>query len=153
MTDVTSLVTTPDGNVSLVASKTRKRFWKITGRGEPEEHSLQRAETFLAISPNEQFALTNKGSVFHFETMTRLFSVGPLLSMYFPNDSETVVTKNFGEIRILPLPDVSLEQINQKDAQLHNFRVCYQSLEVVPMVPFPEDVSPWADPKLCVRDQ
>ena len=63
----------------------------------------------------------------------------------------SMIVNHKNSFRILPLPDVSIYLINQQNLEMHNLRVCYRSLEVVAVVPFPVDDSPWADPALCLN--
>ena len=116
-----------------------------------EEYSLENTQIFVAISPDKRFVMTNSGTLYILYTMTPVLSIGEFNTMLFSEDSKTMIVTYQNRMRVLPIPDVSLDFINQKDAQLHNLRVCYQSLDIIPVVPFPIDLSPWADPKLCAR--
>ena len=153
VTDVTHLLTTDDGSISLVESKTRKRFWKINSQHEIEEFSLHKAETFTTISPDKRFVITKSGMLYHFETMTPLLSIGEYQLMRFSKDSKKMIVSNNNRLRVLPLPDLSSSYGGQKDSSLHNLRVCYRSLDIVSVVPFPKDDSPWAAQELCTKDK
>lgn len=153
VSDVTDLITTPDGAISLVTSKTKKKIWKLDADHKVEEYSFDNAQIFVAISPDKRFVMTNGGALYILDTMTPVLSIGAFEKMMFSEDSKSMIVAYQNRIRVLPIPDVSLDFINQKDIQLHNLRVCYQSLDIVPVTPFPMDRSPWAEPKLCARGQ
>lgn len=153
VTDVTHLLTTDDGSISLVESKTRKRFWKINAQYEIEEFNMHKAETFTTISPDKRFVITKSGQLYHFETMTPLLSIGEYKLMRFSNDSKRMIVSKGNQLRVLPLPDLSSFYRSQKDSSLHNLRVCNRSLDVVSVVPFPKDDSPWAAQELCTKDK
>ena len=152
VTDVTHLLTTDDGSISLIESKTRKKFWKLNAQHELEEYNLHQAETFTTISPDNQFVMTKNGQLYHFETMTQLLSIGENGLRMFSDDSKKIVVTHKNRMRVLPLPDLTSFYQTQKSSALHNLRVCYHSLDVVPVIPFPKDSSPWAAQELCTKD-
>jgi|GEM_PF-533248 len=151
VSDVNHVLSTQDGMTTLVTSKTKKRFWKINAQQKMDAYSLENAETFEVTSPDNRFVVTDSGRLFHLDTMTEVLSIGHHDTVKFSEDSTSMTVNQQNRFRKINLPDLSLEFITQQSREMHNLRVCYRSLEVVAVVPFPVDDSPWADPALCLN--
>ena len=134
VTDVTHLLTTDDGSISLIESKTRKKFWKLNAQYELEEYNLHQAETFTTISPDNQFVITKDGQLYHFETMTQLLSIGEHGLRMFTEDSKSIVVTDNNRMRVFLFLTCNILQTQR--LPLPDLRVCYHSLDVVPVIPF-----------------
>ena len=78
---------------------------------------------------------------------------GGLMDFVLSPDGKSIITKYWDEtVKIWDYPQTDITKVFEETGLQSNYRVCRQTLKVIPIVPFPQDSSVWADPKYCKQE-